>query len=770
MFCEKCQTENHEQNNYCTNCGRRLLKNKIPTADLDDLEKNSRPINSINRIINLERQVKSLKLILARNGMSIEEKDYIKEVPPTTTDPSKNLKDISQSKLEKSDNLIESYKKRFNNIFDLELILGGNWLARIGVFAVLIGTAFFLKLAIDNKWIDETGQVTLGILTGLIFIGLGEYFYRSYPKYAQTLFGGGIGILYISVFAAFAIHSMFGLYITISMIFLITLTSSLLALKHDSASLATIGIIGAFLAPFVISAGNSNLISPDSSNYNNLKSQFLFYVILLDLGVLFLSTFKNWSWFNKLALVFSMFAFVFWYIEFNKITTFWEAQLYLSTIFGIFIFVGLLFHIIWKRVPGISDYSTMLANGIFYLIISYWIFRDSDLKNWLGSFTLLISVIYSCIGYYVFRVNKSNPKLSLMYFGISLLFITIAFPIQLEGAWLGVAWSIEGALVIWLSFVLKSWEFRISGYFLLALTFIWMIFDRTPTLLNLKITPIWNVYTIEYILVIASTLVSGWIIKNSSSYILDREKILEKYGRGLGLHSVFFSCANILFAVGVFIQFESSWIIFAWSIFNLFLIFTSFRFGLIELRWFSYLLFGISILNLINLDIVNTNNENIQFILNYRFLAFLSIVVSLYGSAYLILSNKLNILDKLEIKYILLTALVIANLLTLIMFSLEILAFIKDAKLSSLGVSIFWATYAGIILFIGVIKEFRLIRIGGLIVLAIPIAKLFLYDVFSLDQIYRVAAFLILGAILIIGGLMYQKYSKLIKGFLFENK
>ena len=114
------------------------------------------------------------------------------------------------------------------------------------------------------------------IQNGLIFVGLGEYFYRSYTKYAQTLFGGGIGILYISVFAAFAIHSMFGLYITITIIFLITLTSSLLALKHDSASLATIGIIGAFLAPFVISIGNSSLISPDSSNYNNLKNIFFY--------------------------------------------------------------------------------------------------------------------------------------------------------------------------------------------------------------------------------------------------------------------------------------------------------------------------------------------------------------------------------------------------------------------------------------------------------------------------------------------------------------
>jgi len=761
MFCNKCKAENQEHNNYCINCGRRISENIIYSKNL---EKKPNPEDSITRINNLEKQVQSLRLTLARNRITIKEPNYSKQIPSPKIDTSKKNLDLRKSeKINKSENLIESYKKEFNNLINLELILGGNWLARIGVFAVLIGTTFFLKLAIDNTWIGETGQVSLGILAGLIFIGLGEYFYKNYPKYAQTLFGGGIGILYISIFAAFAIYSMLGLYITVGIIFLITFTSSLLALKHDSASLATIGILGAFLAPFIISTGNSSLISPDNNDYNSLKSQFLFYIIILDLGVLALSTFKNWSWFNKLALVFSITAFIFWYIEFGKISTFWEAQSYLSIIFIIFIFVGLLFHIIWKRVPGISDYSTMLANGIFYLILSYWVFRDSEFKNWIGSFTLLISILYSGIGYYIFKIKKSNPKLSLMYFGIALLFITVAIPVQLDGAWLGVAWSIEGALIIWLSFILKSWEFRISGYFLFVLTFAWVIFTRTPDLLSLKITPIWNVYTIEYLLIIASTIISGWIINKSSIYILDREKFLDKYGRGLGLHSIFFSFANVLLTIAIYIQFENTWILVTSSILSLFLIWISFKFNFIEFRWFAYLLLGISIFNLINFDIIN---KDFQLILNHRFLAFISIIISLYCSVFLLFINKLKISDNFEIKKILPSLVVIANFLTLIMFSLEILDFIQDKKLSSLSVSIFWASYGGIALFIGVIKEFKFARIGGLIVLAIPIVKLFFYDIFSLDQIYRVSAFLILGAILIIGGFMYQRYSKLIKRFL----
>ena len=57
---------------------------------------------------------------------------------------------------------------------DWEWWLGGNWLARIGVLALILGIGFFLKLAFDNDWIDETGRVVLGLVTGLVLLGGGE--------------------------------------------------------------------------------------------------------------------------------------------------------------------------------------------------------------------------------------------------------------------------------------------------------------------------------------------------------------------------------------------------------------------------------------------------------------------------------------------------------------------------------------------------------------------------------------------------------------------
>ena len=63
-----------------------------------------------------------------------------------------------------------------------------------------------------------------------------------------------------------------------------------------------------------------------------------------------------------------------------------------------------------------------------------------------------------------------------------------------------------------------------------------------------------------------------------------------------------------------------------------------------------------------------------------------------------------------------------------------------------------------------------MVRLAALALLAIPILKLFLVDSFALEQGYRVAAFLGLGAILLAGGFFYQRYSTAIRGFLFDEQ
>src|SRR5262245_25654282 len=56
----------------------------------------------------------------------------------------------------------------------LESQIGANLLNKVGMIAIILGMAFFLKYAIENRWIGETGRVMVGILTGLGFLAWGE--------------------------------------------------------------------------------------------------------------------------------------------------------------------------------------------------------------------------------------------------------------------------------------------------------------------------------------------------------------------------------------------------------------------------------------------------------------------------------------------------------------------------------------------------------------------------------------------------------------------
>ena len=92
--------------------------------------------------------------------------------------------------------------------WDWEWLFGGNWLARIGIVAVIIGVAFFLKLAFDNDWIGETGRVVLGLAGGIALLAAGEFWRRKYPVWAQPLTGGGLAVLYLAIYAAQALYGL----------------------------------------------------------------------------------------------------------------------------------------------------------------------------------------------------------------------------------------------------------------------------------------------------------------------------------------------------------------------------------------------------------------------------------------------------------------------------------------------------------------------------------------------------------------------------------
>jgi uncharacterized membrane protein len=69
-----------------------------------------------------------------------------------------------------------------------------------------------------------------------------------------------------------------------------------------------------------------------------------------------------------------------------------------------------------------------------------------------------------------------------------------------------------------------------------------------------------------------------------------------------------------------------------------------------------------------------------------------------------------------------------------------------------------WSAFASLLFGFGIKRASRTARQASIGIFAVAILKLFLHDVWSLGQLYRVAAFMVTAAILILVSFLYQKH------------
>ncbi len=74
-------------------------------------------------------------------------------------------------------------------------------------------------------------------------------------------------------------------------------------------------------------------------------------------------------------------------------------------------------------------------------------------------------------------------------------------------------------------------------------------------------------------------------------------------------------------------------------------------------------------------------------------------------------------------------------------------------------VSAFWGLVALVSLYVGLKRKQGLLRVGGFILFAISLGKIFLFDLPSLSSVQRALSFLAVGAVLLLGGFFYQRLS-----------
>ena len=134
----------------------------------------------------------------------------------------------------------------------------GNVPVKVGIIISFFGVAFLLKYAVE-KDVIPIGARYFGIVGfAAVLLALGWRMRSDERVYALSLQGGGIGVLYLTIFAAFRLHELLPPTLAFALLVLVTVAAGYLAVVQESRAFAILGTAGGFLAPLLVSRGGGD--------------------------------------------------------------------------------------------------------------------------------------------------------------------------------------------------------------------------------------------------------------------------------------------------------------------------------------------------------------------------------------------------------------------------------------------------------------------------------------------------------------------------------
>ena len=174
---------------------------------------------------------------------------------------------------------------------DWERWLGVRGFAVVGGVLFALAAILLFQHAFTHNWIPPWARVAGGIGAGLAAIAWAARLRSKQFVWAPSaLEGAGVVALYASLWAAQQRYALVGPGIAFPGMALVTALAGWLALRHGSLFSALLGLAGGFATPLLLAEGHERPVP-------------LFgYVLLLDLGLLFVARKRSWTLLGLLAL------------------------------------------------------------------------------------------------------------------------------------------------------------------------------------------------------------------------------------------------------------------------------------------------------------------------------------------------------------------------------------------------------------------------------------------------------------------------------------
>lgn len=662
---------------------------------------------------------------------------------------------------------------------DLEKFIGENLINKIGIAVLVIGIGLLLRYAIGKGLISETGRTLVGLLAGGLLVFFGHRVRKSFRAFSSVLVAGGIAVFYFTIAIAFHQYHLLGQLPAFLVMVAITGLAVALTLAYDRKELAVIALLGGFATPFLASTGDGDF-------------RVLFtYLLILDGGMLVLANFKKWHVINILSFALTLLVFGGWaigpYMNLEP-RPYALAFAFAGAFFLVFFLMNLRYNLRHRQAFGALDHALLLVNTAAFYAAGMHLLGDSTLKI-TGLFTASLGLFYLLFALYFHKKEGIPRTLKLLLIGLVLTFISLAAPVQLEGSYITLFWAAEAVLLLW--FAQRTGLALVERGSLLVMALmlgsLWMdLADVYGWFPDEAMIPLMNKGWITGMVAAAS--LSGM------SLLLNRREA--GHPMLLGLTAGVMLRVTIVMAIVV---------LYAVSLLELrYQLVRRFDGAVMAMALMGYTLFFLLALELLTRSIPRGFRVAIGvlfiivstvFVTGYYWSsreALWSFLMLQGGRGFLLAHYAAFALMAIAVVrmammaregigreatgwglylWVMCTFLVVfasqeLDHVALLVKRPEGHAFIdalRDAR--RVGYPILWGVGSFLFMWYGMRQRMRMIRVVALSLFAITLLKLFLFDLGSLSEGGRVAAFIFLGALLLIVSFMYQR----LKGLLMED-
>ena len=364
----------------------------------------------------------------------------------------------------------ETVKRRIRQN-KIEMNIGLSWFNKIGVVLILISIGLFAWYHRGN--INDYIKGIAFFVFGFAFLVTGEFFYRRDKNFfAQGMIGGGVAILFASLFSSCFILQIISQNTTLLFSVILSLVTLVLAIRYKSQSVIALGLIGGYL-PFI--------------TYNYLRhfsgTDFYYgmvYLLILNLITLGISFRMKWVAINYLSFILFFPSLVFLVFRCPDTST---GIVFAFLSFLMYMAIILVHPVLNRKEVLKGDIIIFVVNTAFSSLILFLLFEKNNWEDYEGLLSVILCATYYAIGRLTDKYLPSDRALTILSFITSLTFAVLVIPFQFGAKWLSIGWLVESILLIVFGVYRKIRYMERAGFVVFALCLLsFYLFDVSSEL------------------------------------------------------------------------------------------------------------------------------------------------------------------------------------------------------------------------------------------------------------------------------------------------